>query len=79
MSIMVIFVCSGGRNFSCYTSSIPFGHILLLVESTAKAFRILTKSTLSTFLRRSIKIKDHTRVWPKILCAPAAGFEPATN
>jgi len=42
-SLGIYFAGSDGRNFGCYTTSIPFGYILLLVESTSKAFRILTK------------------------------------
>jgi len=52
---MSVVIYRAGRNFSCYISSIPFGYILPLVESTSKAFRILTNVTFSHVLCRITK------------------------
>ena len=53
---------SSGRNLGCYTTSIPFEYIISLgSQSILKAFRVLRKVTLSHFLRRGIKIKNHAK------------------
>ncbi len=66
--------------FETYSFSIPIGYFSSLrSKSISIGLRILSNVTFSHVLPRSQKIKNHTCVWLKILTAPRAGFEPATN
>ena len=51
----------------------------LMSQNRWQGLRILTWVTFSHSLPGSIKSKDHTCVWPKLLYAPRAGFEPAAK
>ena len=48
-------------------------------QITSIGLRILTQQSPRLLFPGSIKSKGHTCVWPKLLYAPRAGFEPATN
>ncbi len=77
MSATIYFERAG---ISLLQNSTPFGYFVRLrLQTISKGLRILTRQYPRLSLPRSIKSKDHTYVWPKLLYAPRAGFEPATN